>query len=222
MNNYSATTQDQDLIANHPTNLRKNTSHNLSKDQKGNNVFLNNYPEVEEKNYLFEKLATEGHTNIIEYVEQLGLEKDPNIIILSPAHHYYYDAEDMKDVTAVLNLKQLNYIKDLRKFLHIVFRMLSCKTIFIGSFIESRSQFSFLPDFLTYSQLGTSDQLENGIASSNPFLNMIYHIIDSRTNRNMTGKEVTSLLEVSGLKVVDMTVIDGITYFCTKKFKIPS
>ena len=37
-------------------------------------------------------LATEDCENFVKYIELLGLEKDPNLVVLSSLHHYYYDA----------------------------------------------------------------------------------------------------------------------------------
>ena len=61
--------------------------------------------------------------------------------------------------------------------------------------------------------------MENGIVSNIPFINMMYNIMGSRTNRNMTKKTVTLLLREAGFKVLDMTELNGLTYFCTQKSK---
>ena len=92
-----------------------------------------------------ERLADEGHKNFFEYVKMIGLGNDKNMIVLSPSHHYYYDADDLKDVTTILNLKQLNQIKQVKDFLHTVYHMLSNKSMFIGTFVERKYQFGFSP-----------------------------------------------------------------------------
>jgi len=46
---------------------------------------------------------------------------------------------------------------------------------------------------------------------------MVYDLIDSRTNRYMTEKSVRFLLEDTGLKILDITEFNGLTYFCTQK-----
>jgi hypothetical protein len=45
----------------------------------------------------------------------------------------------------------------------------------------------------------------------------MYSFIDSRTNRYLTRRSVTSLLKESGLELVGMTEINGLTYFHTRK-----
>ncbi len=50
----------------------------------------------------------------------MGLVDDPAILVIPSSRHYFYDAEDMKGVKTIVNLKQLNYVKEIRDFLHQV------------------------------------------------------------------------------------------------------
>ena len=65
-----------------------------------------------------------------------------------------------------------------------------------------------------------SDAIENGIASSSPFLSMIYSMIDSKTNKYMSERSVSLLLEDHGFKVHDMTELNGLTYFLAQKTRV--
>jgi hypothetical protein len=184
--------------------------------------FLSDYPvDVTGTNPVLEKLATEGHKSLMDYITWVGLAKDPNLIVLSSSHHYYYDDEDLKEVTTVLNLKLLNHIKQVKDFLHTIYHMISYKSYFVGSFIDRKNQFGLFSDTNTFEHglSGSVDQLENGITSRIPFVNLMYNIMDSRTNRNLTKKTVSLLLEDAGLKVLDMTEINGLTCFCAQKIK---
>jgi len=67
---------------------------------------------------------------------------------------------------------------------------------------------------------GKTDPLEYGIESRNPFMNMIYDIMDSRTNRYMTRSTAISILKDDGLNVSDMTSVNGITYFCAVNARV--
>lgn len=64
-----------------------------------------------------------------------------------------------------------------------------------------------------------SDAIEKGIVSSSPILNMIYNMMDSRTNKYMSERSVGFLLEEHGFKVMNMTELDGLTYFCAKSLR---
>ena len=68
-------------------------------------------------NPVFNNLVAEGGGNFYHYINWLGLSKDPNLMILSSIHHYYYDFNELKDVRTLVNLKQLNQINHIDRFL---------------------------------------------------------------------------------------------------------
>lgn len=166
-----------------------------------------------------EILTTENCENFASYIELLGLAKDTNIVVLSSLHHYYYDAEEMSNVKTMINLKELNQIKQIKDFLHSIFHILPPNCNFIGCFVDNKKQNGFIlsngPSDFHYKR--TSDAIENGIASSSPFLNMIYSMIDSKTNKYMSERSVTLMLEDNGFNVLNMTEINGLTYFLAQK-----
>jgi hypothetical protein len=173
-------------------------------------------------NPVFEILTSENCENFNNYLELLGLDKDPNLVVLSSQHHYYYDAEEMTNVNTVINLKELNQIKQIKDFLHSIFHILPQKCNFIGCFVDNKKQNGFIlnndPSDFHYRR--NSDAIENGIASSSPFLNMLYSMIDSKTNKYMSERSVSLLLEDNGFKVFDMTELDGLTYFLAQKTRV--
>jgi hypothetical protein len=170
-----------------------------------------------------EMLTGKEGENFCEYIEMLGLTRDPNLVVLSSLRHYYYSSEEMISVKTVVNLKELNQIKQIKSFLHSIFHVLPTDCNFIGCFVDNRKQNNFILNNPSdnYSKRH-SDDIENGIASSSPFLNMIYSFIDSRTNKYMSEKSVKILLEGYGFRVMDMTEINGLTYFLAKKIRLIS
>jgi hypothetical protein len=166
-----------------------------------------------------EILTAENCENFTSYIEILGIDKDPNVVVLSSLHHYYYDAEEMSNVNTMINLKELNQIKQIKDFLHSIFHILPPNCNFIGCFVDNKKQNGFVlsngPSDFHYKR--NSDAIENGIASSSPFLNMIYSMIDSKTNKYMSERSVTLLLEDNGFNVLNMTEINGLTYFLAQK-----
>lgn len=175
--------------------------------------------DLAEKNPLSEIIAAERNGNFVNYLEWLGLDKDPNLVILSSMHHYYYDAEEMKNVKTVVNLIELNQIKETKDFLHSIFHILSPKSNFVGCFVDSKKQnlFRLRRNPSASESIKTSLAVENGILSRIPFLNRLYSLIDYRTNKYLTKNNVTLLLEECGFKALDFTEIDGLTYFHAKK-----
>lgn len=174
-----------------------------------------------ETNQVFEKLAAEGGEFFFSYFEYLGLTNNPNIIILPSTGHYFYDAEDLKEVTTVVNMKQLNQIKQIKDFMHNIYHLLSHQSYFIGIFIDNKYQNGFFSNStLNQHEIeGKVDPVEIGIESSMPFMNMIYNIIDSKTNRFLSKQTVKLLLVNAGFKVLNMTNLDRLTFFCAQKVK---
>lgn len=172
-----------------------------------------------ENNEIIDLLITEGGESLYNYVEWLGLINDPNLIVLSSQRHYFYGEEDLMNVTAVINLKQLNQIKNLSVLLQSVFKVLKPKSHFIGCFAESYKhlEFQISNNSRSFGNNRHYDALEDGIVSRNPLINRIYNFIDSKTNRYMTRKDVYSLFESHGFKIIDMSELEGLTYFHSQK-----
>jgi hypothetical protein len=172
-------------------------------------------------NPAFKTLIAEGHEDLIKYLEALGLSKDPNLVLLSSKHHYYYDAEEMKNVKTVINLKEINQIKQIKSFLHTMFHILPQKSNFVGCFVDKEKNFGYyFRENLSINNSGNSNNsVENGITSRIPFLNMVYSIMDSKTNRYLSRVTVFSLFDDHGFKVLNMTDINGLTYFLAQKIQ---
>lgn len=150
-----------------------------------------------ERSPVFEDLVAENCENFYHYINWLGLAKDPNLMVLSSLHHYYYDLNELKDVRTLINLKSLNRIQQLNSFLHTIFRLLPPGAKFLGCFEEDKNP----------------EGVPLPIYKSVKFLNGILNFLDSRTDRRLKKNEVKKLLESHGFRVADITEISGITYF---------
>ena len=167
-------------------------------------------------NPVYTELAHEGHEDFYSYLDWLGLAKKPDLLILTSSHHYYFEVEDLKNVKTVVNLNKLNSINRLQDFLQAIYSVLYHKCYFIGSFTDYKKQKGFLPSAKTLLQIeGQDSESEMGPWSS--FLSVVYGLIDLKTNRYLTEKTVRLMLEDTGLKILDMTEFNGLTYFCTQK-----
>ena len=204
--------------------MEKRTSLNkldLIKDQNiGRSIYGSGLSgKGDETNQVYKKLAAEGGEFFFNYFEYLGLTNKPNIIILPSTGHYFYDAEDLKEVTTVVNMKQLNQIKQIKDFMHNIYHLLSHQSFFIGIFIDNKYQNGFFSNStLNQHKIeGKVDPVENGIESSMPFMNMIYNIIDSKTNRYLSKQTVKLLLVDAGFKVLNMTNLNRLTFFALKR-----
>ena len=150
-------------------------------------------------NPIIDNLITEGGENFFHYLNWHGLANESNLLVLSSRHHYYYECNDLKGVTTLINLKKLNLIKHLDSFLHTVYNVLSPDTNFIGCFADKKTQ--------------TGERLHSRIYKR--FINFL----DSRIDISIDKRDVSRLLETHGFQVIDMTEINGLTYFRTKNIR---
>lgn len=146
-------------------------------------------------------LTAEGGKNFSRYLKRFNLFKEQDILILSPNAHFYYDENELKSVRTFIILKKLNLIKDLDTFLNTVSHLLPANVNFIGCFSDTKA-FKW-----------------NGFISdlSTRFTN----ILDSRTDRYLDKGEVKELLEKYSFNIVDMTEINGLTFFYSQKIHQP-
>jgi hypothetical protein len=173
-----------------------------------------------ENSPVFEILTTEGSESFSRYIEDRGLSNEQDIIILSSQHHYYYDAEEMRNVRTVINLKELNRIREVKKFLRSIFQLLPKNSNFVGCFVDNRKlNVLEIRNNSSSSQKKADyhDLKENSIFSNSPFINMIYNFMDSRINKHLSAMSVAEMLGESGFMVLDMTEIYGLTYFHSQK-----
>ena len=167
---------------------------------------------------VYTKLVEEGHEDFYNYLDWLGLAKSHDLLILASAHHYYFEADDLKNINTVVNLRKLNNIERIRDFLLAIYDVMPVNCHFISSFTDSKKQNGFLSSFKSLNQTGKEDsvyKIETG--SWNSLLKMIYELFKSKTNRSLSEKTIRFMLEETGLKILDLTEFNGQTYFCAKK-----
>ena len=169
-------------------------------------------------NHIPEILAYECNESFRHYIEWLGLSRDPKLVVLSSIHHYYYDAEEMTGVGTVINLRELNHMKDINTFLNSMFLILPPKCYLIGCFIDNKKQniFSLRKRPAGSGETLMSEAEKNGIVSRIPFFNTIFTILDAKANKYLSRKLVSQLLTNNGFEIMDMTELEGLTYFCAR------
>jgi hypothetical protein len=142
-------------------------------------------------------LAAEEGESFSNYINWSELIKDSSVLVLSPKHHYYYDVDELKGVTTIINLKRLNFMNHLDSFLHVVGGILSPNARFIGCFADQKTQ--------------------KGIGISSKIYKRLITFLDGRTDIKIDRNYLLRLFESCGFGVIDMTEINGLTYFTTSK-----
>jgi len=160
-------------------------------------------PRKSGNNSVIVNLIAQGGEYIYRYLKYCNLSKDSDLLVLPSDHHYYYDAEELKNVKTIINLKKLNNIKQIDKFLHLLFHTLPPNANLIGCFSND----------ITLNQ--------DGFIYFKPsrLLKRFINFIDSRTDHIMDKREASELLESHGFKVIDMTDMNGLTYFYSQNIR---
>ncbi len=176
-----------------------NVNEKIKKEKIMNDPVMNNFnEEAGAGNPVMHELIAEGGENFFNYLEGHGLADEDNMLVLSSKHHFYYDPNELESITTLINVKKLNLIRHLDSFLQSVVHVLSPESNFIGCFSDWKSQ----------GGSGLTSRMYKG------FINFI----DARIDMDFDRKDVSKLLESHGLRVMDMTEINGLTYFRARHF----
>ena len=142
-------------------------------------------------------LVIEGGESFFNYLNLVEPDKDSSILVLSSRHHYFYDVDELKGVKILVNLKRLNFINQLESFIHIVGNILSSNTKFVGCFADHKTQ--------------------KGIGTLSRMYTRFITFLDDRIDIEIDKRYLIQLFESSGFKIIDMSEINGLTYFTTIK-----
>jgi len=146
-------------------------------------------------------LTAEGGLTFFKYLKSFNLFSEPELLILSPNIHFYYDENDLKDVRTFILLRKLNLIKELDTFLNTLSQILPPDVNFVGCFSDNKT--------LKW----------NGLVSN--LSNKLNNILDSKTDHFLDKKDVSELLEKHGFKIIDMTEMDDLILFCSQTIPRP-
>jgi len=84
-------------------------------------------------------LTAEGGVTFFKYLKKFNLFSEPELLILSPNIHFYYDENDLKDVRTFILLRKLNLIKDLDTFIRTLSQILPPNVNFVGCFSDNKT-----------------------------------------------------------------------------------
>jgi len=147
-------------------------------------------------------LIAEGGENFIDYLSRHGLAAESgNLLVLPSNHHYYYDKKDLRGVKTVINLKGLNFVKDLNTFLFNLHDILSPDANFVGCF--------------------SNNQTQPGESLLSRVINRVNNFLDAKTYHNLETDDALELLESHGFRVSDLSEINGLTYFFSQNICQP-
>jgi len=183
--------EDISVLQRPPATINKNSRTNLNSPKIS--------PETRKDDLVPDKLGDEVDENFLNYLNWHGLSNEDNLLVLSSKLHYYYDYEELKEVTTLINLKKLNLISHLDDFLQTLCKGLSPKANFIGCFYDRKSH--------------------KGVSASSRLYKRFLNFLDSKIDIDIDSRDFSRLLESHGFKIIDMTEINGLTYFRTQNHR---
>jgi len=140
----------------------------------------------------FSLTAKEG-SDLFHYLKSFNLFKEPDILIIPPNQHFYYEENDFKNVRTLIILQKLNLIKDNNTFLQTLSRLLPPNINFIGCFSDCKN------------------------IERNSFISKLSGrfsiLLDLWKDRDIDRNYVSILLKKYGFNIIDITEINGQTYF---------
>ena len=145
----------------------------------------------------FLNLTDNKTEDLISYLKLVGLPADSNLVILAPGQHYYYDESDLRNVRILINLKRLNQIKEIDRYLHNLYRILPMNANYIGCFYDSSVQ---------------KNKRSSG-KHRRTFISRLVNLFNVNHEQEMTRHKVAEFLWKHNFETVDMTDINGLTYF---------
>jgi len=151
-------------------------------------------------------MIAEDGGSFFNYLKELGLSRENNLVVLSSRHHYYYDEDEMKNVRTLINLRKLNLIKYLDEFLFTLIQILPPDTKFIGCF----------------SDCSTSGNNRASLLNPIKLLKQKVNSFDFGGERALSRNKVSEILESNGFKITNMTEMNGLTYFCSQNITKPA
>ncbi len=151
-------------------------------------------------------MIAEDGGSFFNYLKDLGLSRENNLVVLSSRHHYFYDEDELKNVRTLINLRKLNLIKYLDEFLFTLVQVLPPDTKFLGCF----------------SDCNVSGNNDTSLFHPIRLLKEKVNRLDFLGEKTMNKNKVSEMLESNGFKIINMTEMNGLTYFCSQNVRKPA
>lgn len=169
---------------------------------------------------IFDKLVNELGEDVFIYLHKMGATNDENIILISPIRHYLYSSSELKFVKTVINTREINDTRQIKRFLRNFNRVLNMKCYFVGKFTDYKDKKEQVkeefPIIISHALLFIHT-LNHKIIPKIPILNWIQYLYNGRKFKYLTSKKVKQLMTQNGFHLIDIKQINGVSYFVAQK-----
>jgi hypothetical protein len=138
--------------------------------------------------------------SFFRYLWCAGLTRESGMIILSSHEGANWGRRDIGNARMLINLRRLDLIRHLEMFVSSLVRLLPPETTFVGCFAQRGL------DAAGTQASGSHGGFWNGLSGHG-----------GGTCQMLSRARVSALLEGSGLEVIDMREMNGLTYFHSRK-----
>ncbi len=181
--------------------------------------------QLEDYNTLEKTILKVANKGVLSYIsEHLDLKTLHQSIILSTDASSYVEEVDFNNVQAIVNLKRVNYTKQINELFKSVNKLLPDRGIYIGS-VETygdRKNLIFKQTGKYFGQLlWYADFIINRVIPRLRPLEKVYYYLTKGQFHAISVTEILGRLVYCGFEIIDYKEIDGLTYFKARKIKEP-
>jgi hypothetical protein len=151
----------------------------------------------------FVNTVSGGISKFLSFLKNPGQSDDPDLMILCSSNQYYDKKNDSMSFRTSANLKKLNHINNLDKFLADLVRTSPPEASFVGYFSDSKTLNG------------------NGRLSHQPSMQSkrSSNLLDPGTSLYPDKNEVLAILEKYGFKIIEAKEMSGLTYFYSENIR---
>ena len=177
-------------------------------------------------NELQESIVAETSEEVLKYIAgHLDLEKYFRNILLATASKSYCSDLDFNNIRAIINLKEINYLKDINEHFRSVNRLLPDAGIYIGravTYYQRKLQIHSKYGKYAGRTLWLCDFIINRIIPKLRGFEHIYKFFTGGTFHTLSLAELLGRLVYSGFEIIEYKSINKQVYFAAMKTNGPS
>ncbi len=177
-------------------------------------------------NDLERSIVCEANEDVLSYIsDHLDLKTYYRSIILTTSASSFVEDVDFNNIRAIINLRQINHIQHPNELFRAVNTLLPDNGIYVGR-VETYGE----RKVKIYRRVGRNfgrllwmaDFLVNRVIPRIPYLDDLYYFLTDGRFRAISEAEVLGRLVYCGFEIVNITSIQGLSYFVALKVKQPS
>lgn len=170
---------------------------------------------------IINETSCDVHNFISRFVD---LKDKSNQVVFSTKNTSYTENVDFNNIEAIININRLNNIRFINDHLRSVNKLLPHNGIYIGraeTYFERKLRIFRIHGSLIGQVIWLIDFMITRVIPRIKWLQPIYYFLTGGKTHTVSRPEILGRLVYCGFQILDYEVIDGYTYFATKKVDNP-